>query len=246
MPIHKGITTIFLDSLMLKPGREYNLNNIKLIQATDDFMNLDNAIKKCHAEHYDNCTTRNYVERVIQECGCLPLNIITTTTFEKVIDISSLFFCFVYFQTSICGKSKLECAKNIPIEDGTCLKGCQGLYVTSYFERELDKASHADFWSQVEKGYDSYKAKASVNFPEEMRSYEWKDSYKVIGIYIDTPAFDLVTKDITATFTDRLSTVGGTFGLLTGFSLISGVEILYFLTKFLISLFRRQVHLISS
>ena len=112
--------------------------------------------------------------------------------------------------------------------------------MTSYFERELDKTSYADFWSNVEKEYDEYKEKASLNFPDELRGYEWKDSYKIIGIYIDTPAFDVVTKDVSATFTDRLSTVGGTFGLLTGFSLISGVEILYFLTKFLMSWFRKR------
>ena len=58
----------------------------------------------------------------------------------------------------------------------------------------------------------------------------------MIGIYIDTHAFDEVTKDVAATFTDRLSTVGGTFGLLTGFSLISAVEILFFLAKFLMNL----------
>ena len=55
----------------------------------------------------------------------------------------------------------------------------------------------------------------------------------MIGIQIDTPAFDEVTKDVAATFTDQLSTIGGTFGLLTGFSLISAVEILYFFPKFL-------------
>ena len=62
----------------------------------------------------------------------------------------------------------------------------------------------------------------------------------MIGIFIDTPAFDEVTKDVAATFTDRLSTVGGTFGLLTGFSLISGVEILYFLAKSIFSLLQRE------
>ena len=46
--------------------------------------------------------------------------------------------------------------------------------------------------------------------------------------------------DVSSTFTDRLSTVGGTFGLLTGFSLISGVEIVYFLAKFFISLLSRK------
>ena len=61
----------------------------------------------------------------------------------------------------------------------------------------------------------------------------------MIGIYIDTPAYDEITKDVAATFIDRLSTVGGTFGLLTGFSLISGVEILFFMSKFLMSLSRK-------
>ena len=62
----------------------------------------------------------------------------------------------------------------------------------------------------------------------------------MIGIYIDTLAFDEVTKDVSATFTDMLSTIGGTFGLLTGFSLISGVEILFFIAKFLFSLSERK------
>ena len=60
----------------------------------------------------------------------------------------------------------------------------------------------------------------------------WK-SLQLISIYFDTPAYDEITKDTAAKFVDRLSAIGGTFGLLTGFSLISGVEILYFLAKFL-------------
>ena len=39
------------------------------------------------------------------------------------------------------------------------------------------------------------------------------------------------SQDRKAKFVDQLSNVGGTMGLLTGFSLISGVEILYFLGK---------------
>ena len=62
----------------------------------------------------------------------------------------------------------------------------------------------------------------------------------MIGIYIDTTAFDEVTKDVSATFTDKLATIGGTLGLLSGFSLISGVEILFFLAKFLMSIARRE------
>ena len=50
-------------------------------------------------------------------------------------------------------------------------------------------------------------------------------------IYFDTPTFDRITKDRAAKFVDIMSAIGGTMGLLTGFSIISGVEILYFAAK---------------
>ena len=50
-------------------------------------------------------------------------------------------------------------------------------------------------------------------------------------IEFDTSTFDRVTKDQAAKFVDMLSAIGGTMGLLTGFSIISGVEILYFACK---------------
>ena len=40
-------------------------------------------------------------------------------------------------------------------------------------------------------------------------------------------------QDRAAKFVDQLSAIGGTMGLLTGFSLISAVEILYFMVKIL-------------
>ena len=50
-------------------------------------------------------------------------------------------------------------------------------------------------------------------------------------IFFDTPTINKVTKDRAAKFVDMLSAIGGTMGLLTGFSIISAVEILYFVTK---------------
>ena len=50
-------------------------------------------------------------------------------------------------------------------------------------------------------------------------------------IYFDTPTFDKITMDKSAKFVDMLSAIGGTMGLLTGFSIISAVEILYFSAK---------------
>ena len=50
-------------------------------------------------------------------------------------------------------------------------------------------------------------------------------------IYFDTPTFNKITKDRAAKFEDMLSAIGGTMGLLTGFSLISAVEIGYFAAR---------------
>ena len=46
-----------IDSLRLDPGWTYNLNSIKMIKGTQDFLNLADATKNCQIEHYDNCTT---------------------------------------------------------------------------------------------------------------------------------------------------------------------------------------------
>ena len=60
-----------------------------------------------------------------------------------------------------------------------------------------------------------------------------KKELRYIKIYFDTPAFNKITKDSAAKFVDQLSAIGGTMGLLTGFSIISGVEIVYFACKFI-------------
>ena len=61
-------------------------------------------------------------------------------------------------------------------------------------------------------------------------------------IYFDTPTFDRITKDRAAKFVDMLSAIGGTMGLLTGFSIISGVEILYFGMKIFWNMLLKRKH----
>ena len=59
-------------------------------------------------------------------------------------------------------------------------------------------------------------------------------------IYFDTPTFNRITNDRAAKFVDMLSAIGGTMGLLTGFSIISAVEILYFASKIIYNLFKNS------
>ena len=62
-----------------------------------------------------------------------------------------------------------------------------------------------------------------------------------VRIFFATPTFDRITKDEKANFETKLSTIGGTMGLLTGFSIISGVEVIYFAVKMVLGIIKRNV-----
>ena len=64
---------------------------------------------------------------------------------------------------------------------------------------------------------------------------------KFVRIYFDSPTFDRITMDRADKPVDMLSAIGGTMGLLTGFSLISGVEIIYFATKIVLNKMKRTI-----
>ena len=72
---------------------------------------------------------------------------------------------------------------------------------------------------------------------------------QVVHIYFDTSTFDQVEKDVKVaentklvsniqcnlskvTLVAQLGVIGGTMGLFTGFSILSGIEIVYFAARF--------------
>ena len=59
---------------------------------------------------------------------------------------------------------------------------------------------------------------------------------QVVQIYFDTATYDEIERDVKVTINAQLGLIGGTMGLLTGFSILSGVEIIYYLAKFFMSL----------
>ena len=72
-----------------------------------------------------------------------------------------------------------------------------------------------------------------------LSEFQWKNKLRYVRIFFDTPTFDKITKDRAAKFVDILSAIGGTMGLLTGFSIISGAEILYFAGKIIFDVIRK-------
>ena len=59
---------------------------------------------------------------------------------------------------------------------------------------------------------------------------------KLVQIYFDTATFDNIDQDKQIKTEAQLSLIGGTMGLLSGFSIISGIEIIFFLFRFSIYL----------
>ena len=114
---------------------------------------------------------------------------------------------------------------------------CSGLVVSSFFEFEHEfdlKTIFARHESEYGKMTDWFP------FPKNLKDYfqpeeKTKNPLRLVRIYFDTPTIERITKDRAAKFVDMLSAIGGTMGLLTGFSIISGVEIIYFAAKIVLS-----------
>ena len=72
--------------------------------------------------------------------------------------------------------------------------------------------------------------------------YEMKLELGFVRIFFDATSFDKITKDRSDSAMDKLSAIGGTMGLLTGFSIISGVEIVYFATKIILKILKERLN----
>ena len=58
-----------------------------------------------------------------------------------------------------------------------------------------------------------------------------ESTLKLVQIFFDTASFDEIERDTEIKLTNQISLVGGTMGLFTGFSIISGIELIYFAAK---------------
>ena len=61
---------------MLQGEGQYNLNTLKEIEVTESFLQLDQHQRGCQTlESYENCTTREHLNIIRKECGCLPYSL---------------------------------------------------------------------------------------------------------------------------------------------------------------------------
>ena len=63
---------------------------------------------------------------------------------------------------------------------------------------------------------------------------EIQSTLQLVQIYFDTATFDDIERDKKIKTEAQLSLIGGTMGLLSGFSIISGIEILFFIFRYVL------------
>ena len=79
-----------------------------------------------------------------------------------------------------------------------------------------------------------------INLSNDLKLYrqspgeELSPTLQLVEIYFDTATFDDIERDKKIKTEAQLSLIGGTMGLLTGFSIISGIEIIFFLFRLIL------------
>ena len=64
------------EPLRLYGGGDYEFTNVKEMNVTEEFLELDEDVKKCqNNESVVDCAAREYLESGRKECQCVPFNL---------------------------------------------------------------------------------------------------------------------------------------------------------------------------
>ena len=63
----------------------------------------------------------------------------------------------------------------------------------------------------------------------------------LVRIQFDTPTYQEIEKDIKISLEGQVGVIGGTLGLFLGFSILSGVEIIYFIGMFIVEWVKKKI-----
>ena len=147
----------------------------------------------------------------------------------------------------------LEFYTSVETYSEKCLIPCKGTYADVDKKEDFKKVEEIEKLRTTLYNYKEYKSgffngtegnigklcTSLINHPI-LQVYDRRTKLHWVRIYFATPTFDRITKDEKANFEDKLSAIGGTMGLLTGFSIISGVEIIYFGIKIAVRFFKKR------
>ncbi len=69
----------------------------------------------------------------------------------------------------------------------------------------------------------------------ELAKKRFEDDIVVLNFFFDTPIITRITLEMRITIFDQISAIGGTLGLFTGVSLITFVEVFYWVVRFVLA-----------
>ena len=79
------VSCISTEPTVLTGEGEYNLNVVKEVKVTDSYIGLDQGVRGCQThETYDDCSTKQFLEDVQNNCGCIPFNIRLNSQFQVI------------------------------------------------------------------------------------------------------------------------------------------------------------------
>ena len=76
---------IFVEPLKLIVEKKYFLNVIKEITVTDSYMSMDKDVRGCQKASFDESTNRKYFKALINQCECLPFQIIQSKKVGNIL-----------------------------------------------------------------------------------------------------------------------------------------------------------------
>ena len=211
----------------------FALSAVKEVAVTPSFLSLPETTRKCQLnETLHGCQTRKYLELLSLTCHCLPFPLKT----ESQAGVAT------------CDEAGLSCARTVALP--SCLPPCQGIF-SDVSQTSLGKPQNFE-WTRLNQTmtqYERYKDNFQPQpaFPLNTVKGQYQDRSKYFLFLIIILDFEhktelhfvrRITKDSKMKMSDMVGTVGGTMGLLTGFSIISAVEILYFAAKILSKIYR--------
>ena len=141
-----------------------------------------------------------------------------------------------------CEQEGRDCYEKLEGINNTCQVDCEGLYADVDFVNSTVGKKSRDIMvlESLMAAYKAYKeiqfksmTLASNNYSTVPLPYH---PLQVVQIYFSTATYDEIVNDVSVSQGDQISAIGGTMGLFAGFSILSAVEVLYFMLKFFFSL----------
>ena len=139
---------------------EYNLDVLKNIETTESYLGLDQDVRGCQNEEtIDNCTTRQYIDTLLEKCECLPYSIRLPSNkvcTKSSVNIHNTCWTCHDFQEPMCTSNKMDCVKSVKVDTSRCMPSCSGLILTSFSKVDFNKNLDTLIPQEI-KTYNKYK-----------------------------------------------------------------------------------------